>query len=101
MRPGNKEGQVLMVKQSDGSVEAHQVCYNFLYARTRSDAFRFKWSAASGSWTKIGTVVDAVGQNRKQLFNGQEYDFVFDVDVEEGKPPLKLPYNATRELAST
>lgn len=25
----------------------------------------------------------------------QEYDFVFSVDVEEGNPPLKLPYNKT------
>ena len=25
----------------------------------------------------------------------QEYDYVFDVDIEEGKPPLKLPYNIT------
>lgn len=23
----------------------------------------------------------------------QEYDYVFSVDVEDGKPPLKLPYN--------
>lgn len=23
----------------------------------------------------------------------QSYDFVFSVDVEDGKPPLKLPYN--------
>ena len=23
----------------------------------------------------------------------QEYDYVFDVDIEEGKAPLKLPYN--------
>ena len=25
----------------------------------------------------------------------QEYDYVFDVDIQEDKPPLKLPYNAT------
>lgn len=25
----------------------------------------------------------------------QAYDFVFSVDVEDGKPPLKLPYNRT------
>lgn len=23
----------------------------------------------------------------------QEYDYVFDVDIEDGRPPLKLPYN--------
>lgn len=26
-------------------------------------------------------------------YNGQDYDYVFDVDIEDGKPPLKLPYN--------
>lgn len=27
----------------------------------------------------------------------QEYDFVFSVDIEEGKPPLKLPYNIAED----
>lgn len=52
------------------------------------------WSAQTKSWTNVGTVVDAVGSSRKQLFEGREYDFVFDVDIQEGAPPLKLPYNA-------
>lgn len=42
-----------------------------------------------------------------KLISFQAYDFVFSVDVEDGKPPLKLPYNrgedpyvaATRFLA--
>ena len=46
------------------------------------------------SWQKIGEVVDAVGSGRKQLLNGKEYDYVFDVDIQDGVPPLKLPYNA-------
>lgn len=40
-------------------------------------------------------VVDAVGSGRKQLHNGKEYDYVFDIDIGDGIPPLKLPYNAT------
>lgn len=44
---------------------------------------------------KIGEVVDAVGQGRKQLFEGKEYDYVFKVDIKDGVPPLSLPYNAT------
>lgn len=32
-------------------------------------------------------------QNINLFFNLQSYDFVFSVDVEDGKPPLKLPYN--------
>jgi phospholipase A-2-activating protein len=43
-------------------------------------------------------VVDAVGSSRKQLYQGKEWDYVFDVDVQEGVPPLKLPYNASGEL---
>jgi phospholipase A-2-activating protein len=39
-------------------------------------------------------VVDSTGSSgRKVQYNGREYDYVFDVDIEEGKPPLKLPYN--------
>lgn len=38
--------------------------------------------------------MDSSGSSgRKTEYNGKEYDFVFDVDIEEGKPPLKLPYN--------
>ncbi|KAF8315146.1 phospholipase A-2-activating protein [Clavulina sp. PMI_390] len=72
-QPGKKEGQVIMVKTTGGGVEAHQ------------------WS--SGAWQKVGDVVDAVGQGRRQLYEGKEYDYVFDVDIQDGVPPLKLPYN--------
>lgn len=53
------------------------------------------WSSSTQSWTNVGTVVDAVGSNRKKEYQGKEYDFVFDVDIQEGMPPLKLPYNAS------
>ncbi|KAF8759643.1 PFU (PLAA family ubiquitin binding) [Rhizoctonia solani] len=76
-RSGNKDGQVIMVRTASGSVEAHE------------------WSAGQRKWVKIGDVVDAVGQNRKQLYNGKEYDYVFKVDIKDGAPPLSLPYNAT------
>ncbi|KAH6918330.1 phospholipase A-2-activating protein [Coprinopsis sp. MPI-PUGE-AT-0042] len=72
--PGKKAGEVKMVKNND-VVEAHQ------------------WDSASNTWQKIGDVVDAVGQGRKQLYQGKEYDYVFDVDIQDGVPPLKLPYN--------
>ncbi|OBZ65658.1 Phospholipase A-2-activating protein [Grifola frondosa] len=75
-QPGTKPGEVKMVKNGE-NVEAHQ------------------WDSATASWQKIGDVVDAVGSGRKQLYQGREYDYVFDVDVQEGVPPLKLPYNAS------
>ncbi|AOW03911.1 WD40-repeat-containing domain protein [Yarrowia lipolytica] len=79
-QPGTKEGEVIMVK-GNGIVEAHQ------------------WSAASSSWTKIGEVVDAPGAERKKVAeDGKEYDYIFDVDVEEGQPALKLPYNSNENV---
>ncbi|KAM5530207.1 hypothetical protein V8D89_016121 [Ganoderma adspersum] len=75
VQPGKKPGEVKMIRRGD-NVEAHQ------------------WDNTSG-WQKIGDVVDAVGSGRKQLYEGREYDYVFDVDIQDGVPPLKLPYNAS------
>ncbi|SNX84918.1 related to DOA1 - involved in ubiquitin-dependent proteolysis [Melanopsichium pennsylvanicum] len=73
-QPGSKEGQTKMVKNAD-VVEAYQ------------------WSAASQQWVKIGEVVGGVGSGSKKLYEGKEYDYVFDVDIADGVPPLKLPFN--------
>ncbi len=56
------------------------------------------WCAVHrGEWEKIGTVVGAPGDDTvaagNQFHEGQQYDFVFDVDVADGVPPLKLPVN--------
>jgi phospholipase A-2-activating protein len=75
---GKKDGQVTTVLEDDGSIGAYQ------------------WSLSEQRWVHVGTVVDSTGSSgRKVQYNGQEYDYVFDVDIEEGKPPLKLPYNLT------
>ncbi|UZJ52884.1 hypothetical protein CBS101457_002204 [Exobasidium rhododendri] len=73
--PG-KEGQVKMVRSGD-VVEAYQ------------------YSTTTSKWEKIGEVVGGVGSGQKKLYQGKEYDYVFDVDIADGVPPLKLPYNAT------
>lgn len=45
---------------------------------------------------QIGTVVEGEGTgSSKKIHDGKEYDYVFDIDIEDGKPPLKLPYNLT------
>ncbi|EAS31334.3 polyubiquitin binding protein [Coccidioides immitis RS] len=76
---GTKEGQVQMIKEDDGSVTAHT------------------WSSATREWVAVGTVVDSVGSSGKKVeYQGQDYDYVFDVDIEDGKPPLKLPYNLSQ-----
>ncbi|KAF2663658.1 polyubiquitin binding protein-like protein [Microthyrium microscopicum] len=77
-KSGTKDGQVQMVKGDDGNVMAYQ------------------WSTQGNEWIAIGTVVDSAGSATKVTYNGQDYDYVFDVDIEEGKPALKLPYNRTQ-----
>ncbi|KAL9086287.1 MAG: hypothetical protein Q9165_007202 [Trypethelium subeluteriae] len=78
-KSGTKEGQVQMIREPNGNVSAHQ------------------WSAAAQQWVNVGTVVDSAGSSgRKQEFQGKDYDYVFDVDIEDGKPPLKLPFNLSQ-----
>ncbi|KAI5294798.1 hypothetical protein KEM52_003176 [Ascosphaera acerosa] len=73
---GTKDGQVQMIREANDSVSA------------------YTWAASSQTWVNVGTVVDSVGSSgRKTEYLGQDYDYVFDVDVEDGKPPLRLPYN--------
>lgn len=74
-QPG-KEGQVKMIRSGE-LVEAYQ------------------YSSSNAKWEKIGEVVGGVGSGQKKLYQGKEYDYVFDVDIADGVPPLKLPYNAT------
>lgn len=74
LQPGKQEGSTIMVKNPNGTIEAHQ------------------WSG--GEWVKIGDVVGSAGNSGgKQEFDGKQWDYVFDVDIEDGAPPLKLPYN--------
>ncbi|KAK4185740.1 PUL domain-containing protein [Podospora australis] len=73
---GTKEGQIKTVLEENNTIGAYQ------------------WSSGEQRWVHVGTVVDSTGSSgRKVEFKGKEWDYVFDVDIEEGKPPLKLPYN--------
>ena len=58
----------------------------------------YSWSSSEG-WMKVGDVVGAAGESEstKTLHDGKEYDFVFSVDIAEGQPPLKLPFNNSQD----
>lgn len=78
-KSGTKEGQSQVVKEDDGSASLYQ------------------WSMSQQQWIKIGQVVDSAGSSgNKATYNGKEYDYVFDIDIEDGKPALKLPFNVTQ-----
>lgn len=71
------EGQTRIVREPNGKV----LCY--------------QWS--KGQWECVGDVMGASGGTKetsgKALYEGKEFDFVFNVDIEDGAPPLKLPFN--------
>lgn len=77
-KSGTKEGQTAIIKDESGQPTVYQ------------------WSMAQQAWTKIGQLVDSAASGSKKMYNGKEYDYVFDVDIEDGKPPLKLPFNVTQ-----
>lgn len=71
-KPGKKEGSVVMIKQSNGSIGAYQ------------------WNSISSEWIHVGEVVNS---SNKTIYQGKEYDYVFKIDLEDNKDPLSLPYN--------
>lgn len=72
-----RDGQTKMIRQPNGKINCYQ------------------W--AENQWVCLGEITGASGGNQensgKTLFEGKEYDFVFSVDIKEGSPPIKLPYN--------
>lgn len=78
--PGTREGQTRLIRDGE-RVEAYQ------------------WSVSDGRWIKIGDVVGSSGANQqtsgKVLYEGKEFDYVFSIDVNEGGPSYKLPYNVS------
>nr|CAB3451833.1 unnamed protein product [Digitaria exilis] len=73
--PGNSDGQTLIVREGDNGVA-------------------YSWNSAELKWDKIGEVVDGPEDAAQgQVHDGVRYDFVFNVDIGDGEPIRKLPYN--------
>lgn len=70
--PGRKDGENIIV-------------------RVGNSAEVYTWSSGDNKWTKIGEVVDSASGGKKELY-GKEYDYVFDVDLDEGQIK-KIGYN--------
>ncbi|XP_001606091.3 phospholipase A-2-activating protein isoform X3 [Nasonia vitripennis] len=74
-QPGEKDGDTIIVRNGD-KVKA------------------YRWHQEQFEWKLIGDVVENETRTKgKPTLNGVQYDYVFSVDIEEGKPFLKLPYN--------
>ncbi|GBG59102.1 hypothetical protein CBR_g24445 [Chara braunii] len=74
-QPGKKDGQTRIVREGGVGIA-------------------YTWSEKEYKWEKIGEVVDGPSDAlEKRTLNGVRYDFVFDVDIGDGAPLRKLPYN--------
>ncbi|KAL4710493.1 hypothetical protein ACJJTC_008895 [Scirpophaga incertulas] len=79
LEPGKSDGQTKLVRRG-GTVK----CYS--------------WDAANSAWNEVGDVLGAnPATEGKTMYQGKEYDFVFNVDIKDGAPPIKLPYNRTED----
>ncbi|KAM1006343.1 hypothetical protein ACFX14_003179 [Malus domestica] len=73
--PGTSDGQTKVVREGDNGVA-------------------YVWNMREQKWDKIGEVVDGPDDSMKRpVLDGNEYDYVFDVDIGDGEPIRKLPYN--------
>ncbi|CAF1705052.1 unnamed protein product [Brassica napus] len=73
--PGTSDGQTKVVREGDNGVA-------------------YAWNMSEQRWDKIGEVVDGPdGVGDRPILDGAQYDFVFDVDIGDGEPIRKLPYN--------
>ncbi|KAG7174341.1 Phospholipase A-2-activating protein-like [Homarus americanus] len=81
LAPGKRDGHTVMVREGE-----KVNCYS--------------WSASDQQWTAVGEVVGGAGGSQstsgKVLFEGKEYDFVFDVELDQGTR-FKLPYNSCED----
>ncbi|CAI9104464.1 OLC1v1003135C2 [Oldenlandia corymbosa var. corymbosa] len=73
--PGTSDGQTKVVREGDNGVA-------------------YAWNAKEYKWDKIGEVVDGPDDSlARPILEGIQYDYVFDVDIGDGEPIRKLPYN--------
>ncbi|PHT42102.1 hypothetical protein CQW23_20956 [Capsicum baccatum] len=73
--PGTSDGQTKVVREGDNGVA-------------------YAWNMMEQKWDKIGEVVDGPDEGMSRpLLDGIQYDHVFDVDIGDGEPVRKLPYN--------
>ncbi|KAG6711561.1 hypothetical protein I3843_05G053600 [Carya illinoinensis] len=81
--PGTSDGQTKVIREGDNGVA-------------------YAWNLREQKWDKIGEVVDGPDDNMKRpLLDGIEYDYVFDVDIGDGEPIRKLPYNRSENPYAT
>jgi len=77
--PGSFEGQVQVCTDESGKSKA------------------YIWKIASQQWELLGKVIT---ESPKNVRNLERTDYVFDIDVQDGVPPLKLTFRSGQDPAS-
>ncbi|KAJ7137827.1 WD40-repeat-containing domain protein [Mycena epipterygia] len=79
--PGRKVGQTMLVLNGDVTEVYH-------------------WDGSI--WQRIGERAEgpSADEKTKTFFEGKEYDYVWNVAIEDGEPALKLPYNVSENPAA-
>lgn len=72
------------------------------FIREEGKVMAYVWDAGASTWECLGEVTGAAGAEdtmaaASKVHGGRTWDYVFDVDVEDGKPPLKLPYDLSED----
>ncbi|CAH1444875.1 unnamed protein product [Lactuca virosa] len=83
--PGTKDGQTIVVREGDNGVA-------------------YAWNMQNQTWDKIGEVIDGPDDGngmKRPVLDGVQYDYVFDVDIGDGEPIRKLPYNRSDNAYDT
>jgi phospholipase A-2-activating protein len=81
--PGTSDGQIIVVMEGLAGIA-------------------YSWNEGTKEWERLGEVMSgpesggtaAGGGSIKKTLNGVEWDYIIDVDVADGAPPLKLAMNA-------
>ncbi|KAG5881794.1 hypothetical protein JTB14_037091 [Gonioctena quinquepunctata] len=76
--PGKRNGQMKMIRDGKSVI-----------------AYTWVEDGENSHWDKVGEVLGGTDKDDsgKTTYEGKSYDYVFSVDVEDGKPPVKLPFN--------
>ena len=74
--PGAKDGAIKLINEAGVGVA-------------------YSWNMATMVWDRIGEITDGPGDVSQggKMYNGKQYDYVFDVDIGDGVPQRKLPFN--------
>ena len=99
--PGVREGQTKLVKEGEVITVHNWSQSKFFLAEEHSQmSISLNLFAEDQVWIKMGEVVGQPGKdkpaNSKITYEGKEYDYVFDIDIDDGVM-LKLPYNLTED----